>query len=55
MLLPKQVLQTSVDAPSLPAALELENRNQVLASRTDDTAEALTAFLERRDPRFADR
>jgi Enoyl-CoA hydratase/carnithine racemase len=32
MRVTKQVLQTNVDAPSLPAALELENRNQVLAT-----------------------
>jgi enoyl-CoA hydratase/carnithine racemase len=55
MRLTKQVLQTNVDAPSLPAALELENRNQVLASRTEDMSEALQAFLERRPARFHDR
>lgn len=50
--LTKQVLQTNVDAPSLEAALELENRNQVLATRTRDMQEALDAFLSRRDPRY---
>jgi enoyl-CoA hydratase/carnithine racemase len=53
--LTKQVLQANVDAPSLEAALELENRNQVLATRTDDMREALNAFLEKRPPRFVDR
>jgi enoyl-CoA hydratase len=48
----KAVLQANVDAPSLPAALELENRNQVLATRTTDMTEALTAFLEKRPPSF---
>lgn len=50
--LTKQVLAANVDAPSLEAALELENRNQVLATRTQDMAEALTAFREKRPPVF---
>jgi len=53
--LTKQVLQANVDAPSLEAALELENRNQVLTTRTEDMREALTAFRERREPRFEGR
>jgi enoyl-CoA hydratase/carnithine racemase len=50
--LTKQVVQINVDAPSLDAALELENRNQVLASRTADMAEALSAFREKRTPLY---
>jgi enoyl-CoA hydratase/carnithine racemase len=53
--LTKQVVQANVDAPSLEAALELENRNQVLTSRTEDMAEALRAFREKRAPRFTGR
>ncbi|MEA2445412.1 MAG: hypothetical protein QOJ12_2704 [Thermoleophilales bacterium] len=53
--LTKQVLQTNVDAPSLEAALELENRNQVLSTRGSDMAEALGAFRERRAPRYTGR
>ena len=52
MALTKQVVQTNVDAPSLEAALALENRNQVLATRTDDMVEALTAFREKRNPTY---
>jgi enoyl-CoA hydratase len=48
----KQVLHRNVDAPSLEAALELENRTQVLATRTADMAEALQAFLDRRPPHY---
>lgn len=53
--LTKQVLQTNVDAPSIEAALELENRNQVLATRTADMPEALAAFRDKRPPRFGGR
>jgi enoyl-CoA hydratase len=48
----KQVLQRNVDAGSLEAAIELENRTQVVATRTANAAEALSAFLERRTPSF---
>ena len=51
--LTKQVLAVNADAPSLTAALELENRNQVLATRSADMVEALAAFREKRAPRFA--
>jgi enoyl-CoA hydratase/carnithine racemase len=53
--LTKQVVQVNVDAPSLEAALELENRNQVLTSRTADMREALLAFREKRPPTYRDR
>ena len=50
--LTKQVVRANVDAPSLQAALEVEDRNQVIATRTDDMVEALTAFREKRPPSF---
>jgi len=53
--LTKQVIGTNVDAPSLEAALIVENRNQVLATRTTDMAEALVAFREKREPDFVGR
>lgn len=55
MRLTKQVLQLNVDAPSLEAALQVENRNQVLSTRTDDMVEALAAFREKRTPTFLNR
>lgn len=51
----KQVLRTNVDAQSLRAAIELENRTQILCTRTDDFEEALTAFQEKRPPQFTGR
>jgi enoyl-CoA hydratase len=51
----KQVLHRNVDAPSLEAAIELENRTQVLATRTEDMGEALSAFREKRPPRYSGR
>jgi enoyl-CoA hydratase len=50
--LTKQVVQTNIDAPSLEAAVAIENRNQALASRSPDMAEALAAFREKRPPSF---
>jgi enoyl-CoA hydratase/carnithine racemase len=52
--LTKQLLRVNVDAPSLASALELENRSQVLAARTDDHRQALEAFRARRALRGRD-
>jgi enoyl-CoA hydratase len=48
----KKGLERNVDAPSLEAAVELENRTQVLATRTADMPEALAAFREKRPANF---
>jgi enoyl-CoA hydratase len=49
----KQVLHRNVDAPSLEAAIEMENRTQVLATRTEDSREAMAAFREKRPAQFS--
>ncbi|MCW2992847.1 MAG: enoyl-CoA hydratase [Conexibacter sp.] len=51
----KQVLGRNVDAGSLESAIELENRTQILATRTEDMAEALAAFKGKRPARFVGR
>ena len=48
--LTKEGLNMAVDAGSLEAAMAIENRNQILCSRTDDAKEGMRAFLEKRDP-----
>lgn len=51
----KRLMWSNLEAPSLEAALELENRTQVLALTTADFAEALAAFREKRRPVFTGR
>jgi enoyl-CoA hydratase len=50
--LTKEVLWASLEVPSLYAAMELENRTQILATMTEDHAEALQAFTQKRRPDF---
>lgn len=51
----KQVMWEALAAPSLDAAIALENRTQVLATLTADMGEAHRAFVERRSPDFQGR
>jgi enoyl-CoA hydratase len=50
----KEVMWDNLEASSLQAAIDLENRTQLLSSYTGDMREALAAFLEKRPPRFSD-
>jgi enoyl-CoA hydratase len=52
--LTKQVLNETVNGISLQTALKLENRNQILASQTQDAREARQAWFEKRDPAWRD-
>ena len=51
----KEALNAEIDAPSLDAALALEDRQQVILLETADHGEAVAAFREKRDPRYGDR
>lgn len=48
--LTKEGLAFAVDAPSLEAAMAIENRNQTLCAKTKDFEEGRRAFLEKRKP-----
>ncbi|MGZ5931019.1 MAG: enoyl-CoA hydratase/isomerase family protein [Rhizomicrobium sp.] len=50
--LTKECLNMSVDAQSLEAAINMEDRNQILCSQTNDVREGMTAFLEKRKPNY---
>jgi enoyl-CoA hydratase len=50
----KEVMWDNLEATSLQAAIDLENRTQLLSSYTGDMREALAAFLEKRPPKFSD-
>jgi enoyl-CoA hydratase len=50
--LTKEGMWSALEIPGLQAAIDLENRQQIMASATSDHREAMTAFLERRAPNF---
>lgn len=52
--LSKECLNISVDAGSLEAVIAMEDRNQVLCSRSEDFQEGLRAFVEKRKPAYRD-
>jgi enoyl-CoA hydratase/carnithine racemase len=51
----KETLNAQIDAPSLDAALVLEDRQQVMLIETADHKEAVMAFREKRPPHYEDR
>jgi enoyl-CoA hydratase/carnithine racemase len=53
--LSKEVLNETVTGISMENALKLENRNQILAGVTADSAESRAAWFEKRDPVWQDR
>ena len=50
----KEGLNMAIDAGSLEAAMAIENRNQVMCSRSADFKEGLQAFIEKRIPVYRD-
>ncbi|MHA1362030.1 MAG: enoyl-CoA hydratase/isomerase family protein [Candidatus Freyarchaeota archaeon] len=53
--LTKSSLNINLNAPSLEAALSLENRTLVVCMRTDDPQEGIRAFFEKREPKYPKR
>jgi enoyl-CoA hydratase len=48
----KEVMWANLETGSMQAAMDLENRTQILTSFTEDMPEAIRAFLEKRQPNF---
>lgn len=46
----KHVMWANIDTSNLEAAIQLENRNQIMAGLSGDTEEAARAFMEKRKP-----
>ncbi|HET9732550.1 MAG TPA: enoyl-CoA hydratase-related protein [Acidimicrobiales bacterium] len=51
----KEVMWSNLETPSLQAAIDLENRTQILTTMTEDTREAMSAWVQRRPPTFRNR
>ena len=50
--LTKEGMWSALEIPGMQAAIDLENRQQIMASATSDHREAMAAFLEKRPPAF---
>jgi enoyl-CoA hydratase len=50
--LTKEGMWGALEIPALQNAIDLENRQQIMASATADHREAMAAFLERRPPEY---
>ncbi len=51
----KEGLTMAIDAAGLEAAMAIENRNQLMCSRTEDAREGMMAFIEKRAPNYTGR
>jgi enoyl-CoA hydratase len=50
----KEVMWSALEIPGQQAAIDLENRTQVMLAQTQDHPEAMAAFRERRPPSYRD-
>ena len=50
--LTKEGMWSALEIPGMQAAIDMENRQQIMASATADHREAMTAFLEKRAPTY---
>jgi len=53
--LTKEGMWSALEIPGMQAAIDLENRQQIMISATADHLEAMAAFLERRPPNYQHR
>ena len=51
----KEVLWSNLEIPSLAAGIDIENRNQIITSLTEDSREAMGSFLARRPVEWRNR
>ena len=51
----KEVMWSNLETPSQMAAIDLENRTQILSSFTEDVGEAVGAFCGKRPPQYRNR
>ena len=49
--LTKEGMWTALEVP-MQAAIDIENRQQIMVSQTQDHREGMLAFLERRQPNY---
>jgi enoyl-CoA hydratase len=48
--LTKEAMWSALEIPGMQAAIDLENRQQIMSSHTEDARESMRAFLEKRSP-----
>lgn len=51
--LTKEAMWSALEIPGLQAAIDLENRQQIMASFSEDAAETMRAFMEKRVPEYS--
>ncbi len=54
LMMTKQTIWANMEVPNLQAAIDLENRNQLLLGFTDNLPECITARKEKREPVYED-
>lgn len=48
----KEVMWSNLEVSSMQAAIDLENRTQILTTFTEDQGEAVQAWLDKREPEY---
>ena len=53
--LTKEAMWTALEIPAMQSAIDLENRQQIMSSHTEDARESMRAFMEKRPPKYSNR